>query len=322
MFMSQLTGRYTGSSESQIQKDLDRIELVAPGDTAGFTHTLNEIIGSQLTSDFWQYNMPQQLITSGGSISPHYQGYLAALNILDAPMFMLDEHVSDWMDPSQPAAKGTETHHLFPRKYQENVLGISDMKRINQAANYAPTDWNTNIKISDKAPSMYWPQLVAERSKGEEWLTRQMYFHAMPRGWENMEYEEFLAARRHLMAQVTRDAYEKLSAGLAQTDDAATPAAERAPEPELAELIERDLLRAGDHLDPVDPTWEVDAVVTEDGTILIDGVEEFDSLDDAARYLEVTNISGFEFWALELDGDVIPLTTVAGNGGRPAVAIV
>ncbi|SMO72740.1 GmrSD restriction endonuclease domain-containing protein [Propioniciclava tarda] len=135
LFMSQLTARYTGSSESQIQKDLDRVESVPQGDAAGFESSLDEIIGSQLTPDFWTYNVPQQLLTSGPSLSPHYQCYLAALNILDADMFMLNERVRDWMDPSRPAVKGTEGHHLFPRAYQEAVLGITDIKRINQAAN-------------------------------------------------------------------------------------------------------------------------------------------------------------------------------------------
>ena len=73
LFMSQLTARYTGSSESQIQKDLDRIEAVASGDAVGFAQVLNEIVDSQLTSDFWRYNMPQQLITSGPGLSPQFR---------------------------------------------------------------------------------------------------------------------------------------------------------------------------------------------------------------------------------------------------------
>lgn len=307
LFMSQLTARYTGSSESQIQKDLDRIESIQAGDAEGFTRVLNEIIGAQLTPDFWRYSVPQQLITSGPGLSPHYQCYLAALNILDAPMFMLDSRVRDWMDPSQPAIKGTEGHHLFPRDYQEKVLGITDIKRINQAGNFAPTDWSTNIAISNKAPAEYWPELVASRAKDQAWLDHQMYCHALPHGWENMDYEEFLAARRSLMAQVTRDAYNKLSGGHVQPVEPMSATPEPVQEPTLSELVERDLLRPGDLLDPVDPEWEVDAVINDDGTLVIDGTELFDSLDEAAHHLEVTNMSGLEFWALEAGRDLIPL---------------
>ena len=314
LFMSQLTARYTGSSESQIQKDLDRIDTVRPGDAEGFTHVLDEIIESQLTPDFWRYSMPQQLITSGPSLSPHYQCYLAGLNILDAPMFMLDSRIRDWMDPSQPAIKGTEGHHIFPRDYQEKILGITDIKRINQAANFAPTDWSTNNAISNKPPAEYWPDLVASRAKDQAWLERQMYCHALPQGWEHMAYEDFLAARRSLMAEVTRDAYNKLAGGHAQPVEPVALAPEPVEEPTLSELIERELLRPGDLLDPVDPEWEVDAVIGEDCTLVIDGTDEFDSLDEAAHHLQVTNMSGIDFWALKTGEDLVPLRELMSEG--------
>lgn len=314
LFMAQLTARYTGSSESQIQKDLDRIEAVQTGDSDGFTRLLNEVIGGQLTPDFWRYSMPQQLITSGPGLSPHYQCYLAALNVLDAPMFMLDSRVRDWMDPSQPAIKGTEGHHLFPRDYQAKVLGITDIKRINQAGNFAPTDWVTNIAISNKPPAEYWPELVGARSENEAWLERQMYFHALPEGWEHMDYEEFLGARRILMAQVTRDAYMKLAGGQVQPVEPTSATPEPVQDPTLCDLIEQELLRPGDLLDPVDPEWVVDAVINADGTLVIDGTELFDSLDEAARHLEVTNMTGLDFWALEVGDDLVPLHDLILSG--------
>jgi hypothetical protein len=323
IFMAQLTGRYTGSSESQIQKDLDRVEAVELGDAAGFERVLDEIIASQLTPDFWRYNMPQQLITSGPGLSPHYQCYLAALNILDAGMFMLHERVRDWMDPSQPVVKGTEGHHLFPKDYQTSVLGITDIKRINQAANFAPTDWSTNIKVSNKAPSDYWPTLVAERVSDQAWLERQMYWHALPSGWESMEYEDFLAARRSLIAAVTRDAYELLAAGQVAPIEPASMTLPRRAEPSLSDLVELGFLVPGDLLDPVDPEWVVDAVIDADGSLVLDGTERFDSLDEAAKFLEVTNMSGLAFWALErADGVLVSLQDLASGATRREVESV
>lgn len=64
------------------------------------------------------------------------------------------------------------------------------------------------------------------------------------------------------------------------------------------QLVDAGLLRSGDRLDPMDPDWVVDAVITEDGNVLIDGEHEFDDLDDAARFLDVHNISGLQFWGL------------------------
>lgn len=312
LFMAQLTGRYTGSSETQIQKDIDLISGIAPGDADGFEAALDRVIATELTEDFWRYNLPQRLITSGSALSPHYQCYLAALNILDAKMFMLNERVRDWMDPNQPAQKGTEGHHLFPRKYQEKVLGTHDFKRINQAANFAPTDWATNIKISDRAPADYWPELVAQRSQDENWLSQQMYWHALPKGWENMTYEEFLEQRRSLIAEVIRDAFGQISDGSGVHSEP-MPAVEIPEGRSLQEFIEAGLLKEDDLLDPVDPDWVVDAVVTADGQVLIDGVNTYESLDAAARALGVSNLSGEEFWALQDGDNLIPLSKLSAT---------
>ena len=146
----------------------------------------------------------------------------------------------------------------------------------------------------------------------------QCYWHALPSGWHLLPYEEFLAQRRKLIARVTRDAFERLGRGGQGSLTGSVNVAVEAPadEASLAALLDGGYLKPGDQLDPVDPEWVVDAVVTEDGTIQIDGVHEFDSLDEAARFLEVTNVSGFEFWALEMDGGIAPLADVVAGGSR------
>lgn len=314
VFMSQLTARYTGSAESQLQKDLDRFSELAAGDADGFERIVRETITTTLTNDYWEFNVPQDLVTSGAALSPVYQCYLAALNVLDAEMFMIRMKVREWMDPALPATKGLEGHHLFPRAYQEREFGITDTKRINQAANFAPTDWKTNQIITDRAPAEYWSELVKERSYGEDWLERQRYWHALPSGWESMGYDEFLTQRRKLIAAVVRDGFSALS-GPEQTGvlDTIAIADQQPIEHSLSELIEKAILKPGDLLDPLDPDWAIDAVISEDGTILIDGTHEFDTLDDAARFMGVTNVSGFEFWALEVDGGFAALPELISN---------
>ncbi|MER3386854.1 MAG: DUF262 domain-containing protein [Microcella pacifica] len=308
LFMSQLTSRYSTSSESQLQKDLDRFSVLGQGDAAGFARITDETIATELTADFWAYRVPDLLITSIAALSPAYQCYMAVLNAMDADMFMLDMKVRDWMDPNLPVVKGVEGHHLFPRSYQEKVLGTTDIKRINQAANFAPTDWDTNIFIGDKPPAQYWAELVASRGADPEWLARQHYWHALPHGWEKLDYEEFLAQRRRLIAEVIRDGYLKLSKGeVVEPTDPTQVELPAVVEPSLRELIDQSLLSVGDFLDPVDPNWVVDAAVTDDGTIMIDGVHEFDSLDEAAHHLGVTSMSGYEFWALETEEGLVPL---------------
>ncbi|MFL0422960.1 GmrSD restriction endonuclease domain-containing protein [Kocuria rhizophila] len=323
-FMSQLTGRYTGSSESQIQKDLDMFATVEKHDADEFARLVDHTIDITLTNDFWKFNAPQSLVSSSHNLSPVYQCYLAALNLLDADMFMLPVKVREWMDPSLPSVKGMEGHHLFPRNYQESVLGTTDTKRINQVANFAPTDWHTNLRISDRAPSEYWPELVSTRGNDRQWLRQQMYWHALPQNWHEMPYDEFLVERRKLIAAVTRDAFDALGrtgrGGAPESSEGQFTICDESETrtKSLLELFHEGYLLPGDQLDPVDPEWVVDAVVTPDGTVQIDGVHEFDSLDDAAHFLKVDNVPGFEFWALEQDGGLASLNEVLAGGPRGA----
>ena len=82
-------------------------------------------------------------------------------------------------------------------------IGISEKRDINQIANYALVEWSDNIDISDSSPADYFPQYAA-RFKASE-LEQMQYWHALPKGWEKMEYREFLEARRKHMAAVIRD---------------------------------------------------------------------------------------------------------------------
>ncbi|MCX8559272.1 hypothetical protein OS121_29960, partial [Mycolicibacterium mucogenicum] len=69
-FMSQLTSRYTGSGETQLQKDLDRLSDGGVTTAGDFTETLDEAIANELTADFWSYRIPDLLVTSSQALSP------------------------------------------------------------------------------------------------------------------------------------------------------------------------------------------------------------------------------------------------------------
>ena len=55
-------------------------------------------------------------------------------------------------------------------------------------------------------------------------LKKQVYWHALPVGWDDLDYETFLEKRRLLMARVVKDAFESLWEGKAHEQDAATVA--------------------------------------------------------------------------------------------------
>ena len=205
-FMSALTGRYTSSPESAMEFDLARLRDVATSED--FVRILNEVCASTMTSDYWSITLPTELATSA-AISPSKFAYYAALNILEARALYSTQKVSDLMDTSARAPRSaTEAHHLFPKGYLERK-GVVDSRDKNQIANYAIAEWQDNSEMSDRDPADYCPELEARFSTRD--LERMYYWHALPDGWQHLEYFEFLRKRREKIAAVIRDAYEKLS---------------------------------------------------------------------------------------------------------------
>lgn len=88
-------------------------------------------------------------------------------------------------------------------------VGIEDDRSRNQIANYTFLDYHTNIAIFDDAPNVYSAKQRAEL--GEDAYAISLAQNAIPYGFENMAYADFLDARRKLMAQIIRKAFNFLS---------------------------------------------------------------------------------------------------------------
>jgi hypothetical protein len=88
-------------------------------------------------------------------------------------------------------------------------LGINDDRERNQIANFTYLDYTTNIDISDNPPSVYVGNYKTKL--GGEGYIKACTENALPKGFENMEYHEFLSKRRILMSEIIRKAYEKLT---------------------------------------------------------------------------------------------------------------
>jgi hypothetical protein len=204
-FASSLTGRYTGSPETVMDSDLNRFKAVA--DASGFVTTLDEVIAKELTNDFWAITLPANLDSSSAR-NPELFAYAAAQNRLGAPVLFSHKRIAELIDPALlTKKKALERHHLFPRAHLEKA-GVSDLKQINQMANYALLEWPDNIDISDAPPSEYVPEIKA-RFRASEW-DKMQEAHALPGGWEHMDYAEFLEKRRQLMASIIRRGFETL----------------------------------------------------------------------------------------------------------------
>lgn len=144
-FFASLTGRYTSSPESVMDGDLNRLRVV--NDAARFVAALDELIGNQLTGDFWTTTLPAAL-NSSSARNPELFAYVAAQNRLNAPVLFSHKKLSELLDPAlKTKKKSLERHHLFPRAWLERE-GEEDRKIINQMANYALLEWPDNIDIS------------------------------------------------------------------------------------------------------------------------------------------------------------------------------
>lgn len=205
-FMAHTTGRYTGSSETQIEADLNRVRSLQNGDTDGFCDMLDRIVRDAFTKDYWEITLPNRLDTSSPK-SPPLSAYWAALNILDAEMLFSDLKVSRMLDPVVTPVKDMERHHLFPKAHLRRI-GITETARINAIANMSFVDWSDNWEISDQPPQEYWATMIEKMPK--EKLKRQMLWHALPMGWEQLGYDEFCEKRRKLVGEIVRDGFHRL----------------------------------------------------------------------------------------------------------------
>lgn len=212
-FMAHTTGRYTSSPESAIEADLARIAILDPGDGAAFCAELDRIVRSNFTGDYWEISLPNRLDTSSAR-SPVLFAYWAALNLLDAELLFSGLRIRELLDPTMTAPRSIERHHLFPRAHLAE-RGVTNMRQVNAIANMAFLDWPDNATISADDPLVYWPSMTA--SVDPERMKHQVYWHALPVGWEQLDYSTFLERRRGLIAQVVRDGFTRL------TEDRAAP---------------------------------------------------------------------------------------------------
>ena len=200
-FMSSLRGRYTSSPESAMERDLTKLRKIKT--SSEFQILLEQIISDELTEDYWNITLPNNLDTSS-SRSPSFFAYQASLVLLDAKVLFSELKVSELLDPSWSGKKSTlEMHHIFPKNYLKSK-GLTDNKEINKISNFAYVEWPDNLDISDESPEKYM-KTYSSKITGD-----MINWHALPDNWQKMKYNEFLDKRRKLIAKIIRDGFEIL----------------------------------------------------------------------------------------------------------------
>jgi hypothetical protein len=206
--MSLLTGRYSGSPESQFDSDIRQVSKV------GAEKILQSIEEADLSDAFWNARLVQELNKASTS-NPFLNLFFAAqVKTNDKGFLSTDITVGNMI-----AHRG-DIHHLFPKEY----LKAKGLERgdYNQIANFAYAQSEINIKIGKKSPKEYMSEVhkQCEGSKpkyggitDEATLTENLEQNCIPEGFDKMEigdYESFLVKRRKLIAQKIKDYYFSL----------------------------------------------------------------------------------------------------------------
>lgn len=207
-YFASLVSLYTGSFESTVENHLNAIKDFKTLDA--YRSFIISRVEERLTNDYFDITLlgSEGLAVSGRGNNA-WNAYVASLNILNTKVLFSKSNllVSKLFEPGTDGnRKSLEKHHLFPKVYLKK-LGYNDSK-INQMANYAFIDWKDNMEIFDEAPNVYYPVICAGRT--DEQIRVMEAENALPNGWENMPYEDFLTERRKLMAAKIRAAFEIL----------------------------------------------------------------------------------------------------------------
>lgn len=206
--MSLLTQRYSGSVESEFDRDIKQINVV------GLENYVQTIIDSSLPSAFWSNNLPQNLETTSTN-SPFWNVFVASQVKAKSEGF-LSAHISV---ESLVGVKG-DIHHLYPKNYL-STKGLSKIK-YNQIANLAITESGINQSISDRSPETYFAEIMTGVKKGkakygeitsEKDLKTNLKIHGIPDDILEYElnYEDFLEIRRSNMANLIKDYFKSLT---------------------------------------------------------------------------------------------------------------
>ncbi len=206
--MSLLTGRYTGSFESQFDFDIKRIT------TRDFEEYLTSIESADLGQGFWEFALPDHFNTSVSS-SPFWHVYLASqVHSVDKGFLSRNIRIGELLQH-----RG-DKHHIFPKEYLKRHGLTRGM--YNQVANYVYMQSEINIKVGKRPPNDYMKTIksqILEKDmiygaiQTEAELHENLKQHCIPSSVFEMDindYEDFLETRRQLMAEKVRRYYASL----------------------------------------------------------------------------------------------------------------
>ena len=209
--MSILTGRYSSSPESIIDRDVKDIEK------SGVEAVLKQIEESNLSEQFWSVALVNEF-DKASLQHPFINTFFAAQVFFGDKGFLSDVTLRSIRD-----IKG-DIHHTFPYDYLKRN-GKSDRVEYNQIANFVYIEKSTNIQIGNKNPSEYMAIVIEQAESGQlssnpigkitdlKLLEENLRQNCIPEGFEKMvvdDYQAYLLTRRNLMVSKIEKYYKSL----------------------------------------------------------------------------------------------------------------
>jgi hypothetical protein len=193
-------GRYSGSTESVIDKDLKIIENLE----GGLERLIQEI-------RIWRGDFHIE--------SEHFSGWSLGARFYPV-LYLLTRNAGtlDWGTGLElrrdllGQMSQLEVHHIFPKAFLYKL--DHERPEVNAIANFCFLTKETNLWISDREPEDYFPE-IEEKYKGalsSQWIPMD------PELWKGENYLDFLEARKKLLAQSVNSLMEKLFSGFDKED--------------------------------------------------------------------------------------------------------
>jgi hypothetical protein len=190
-------GRYSGSTESFLDRDLSMVENLEGG--------IDRLI--------------QELLTAYGDlhfIPEHFSGWSLGARFYPV-LYMMTRMLGarDWGSGNEIKKhllghnSSLEVHHIFPKRRLYDAPLNYTRSEVNAIGNFCLLTKETNLEISDKEPEKYFAK-VAKKYPGaleSQWIPMD------PRLWKIKNYRDFLSARKELLAIEANRLLEELFHG-------------------------------------------------------------------------------------------------------------
>ena len=203
-----LTWKYVNSMETELTKDLNQINTIKSKEE--FVAFLDNEIKINLTNDTWEIKFKNDIKTSSVR-APLSVAFNAALIYFHKPVLFRSIPVSKFfIDQKDWRKSEIDSHHIFPKQYLIDTFWANNIKQndINQIANKVRAYNSDNKFISKKAPKEYYNEYT--KNWTVSWDTN-LRDNCIPLNFAELEYDQFLDARRDYMLQFIRTYYNDIA---------------------------------------------------------------------------------------------------------------